>query len=172
MSTTKLKAMRKKELQNAAKILHIEDMRILRLPDAGVKKYSQQIFQKGLAYAKKIQPEVVLSFGPHGISGHYDHITVGVQAKKIAKKVGARFYAVILPPNVAKNALAYFRTRRSAGHYASDISFQKLSIRVSIDPKVEKRAIRAHLLAFLISQCVNYLKLNILLDSMFILKEV
>ena len=88
---------------------------------------------------------MVLSFGPNGISGHYDHITVGVQAKKIAKKIGARFYAVTLPPKVAKNALAYFRTRRSAGHYASDISFQKLSIRVSIDPKVKKRAIRAHL---------------------------
>lgn len=36
---------------------------------------------------RRVEPEIVITFGPDGISGHMDHITVGKAATKAFKKL-------------------------------------------------------------------------------------
>lgn len=139
-----LKKIRKKELLKSAKILHIEDVRIVGIPDAKVKLHKERMRNAGAKYAKQVSPDAIVSFASDGISGHFDHVTAGVVAKKIARDLKIPFFAATLPPKVAKHALAHLRARRHAGHYKSQIVFEKPSLRIPINKAIKKKAIRAH----------------------------
>ena len=91
-ATDQLAALAKKkvsaaELLKAAKILKIDKVIFLGLPDAAVKENAKKFFEKALPIVKKIAPDHILSFGPDGMTGHLDHITVGRVARRVAKKL-------------------------------------------------------------------------------------
>lgn len=141
---SQLKKLRRKELKRAAKFLHIKPVLNLALPDGKLKNYQKIIFQKGLAFAKKHRPDFMISFGQDGISGHIDHITAGKIAKQIAKKLNIPFIAAALPPSITKKALKWLATRRKAGHYVKSVIYKKPNIKIVIDNKIKKKALRIH----------------------------
>lgn len=144
VSLARMKHRRKRELLAAANVLHIRQVVILGLPDAGVRRHGAQLYRRGLAVARKLRPDVIMSFGPDGISGHYDHITVGLAAKQIARALRLPFAAAALPPQIRRAALAYPVSRRYAGHYKNAIRFQKPTLTVRINPAVKRRALSCH----------------------------
>jgi LmbE family N-acetylglucosaminyl deacetylase len=73
-----LKAVREKELDAAGRELGLTETRCLDYPDGGLADIDSQTLV-GLAseLITELDPDVVITFGPDGLSGHPDHIAVG-----------------------------------------------------------------------------------------------
>jgi LmbE family N-acetylglucosaminyl deacetylase len=73
-----LKAVREKELQSAGNALGLTEARCLDYPDGGLAAIDSQILrQVASKLIAEMDPDVVLTFGPDGFSGHTDHMAVG-----------------------------------------------------------------------------------------------
>jgi len=72
-----LARIREAELRAAAKILGIHDLRLLRSPDGGLATADATELIARIAQAvRQIRPQVVVTFGPDGATGHPDHIAI------------------------------------------------------------------------------------------------
>ena len=153
ISDAALKRIRKEELFNAAKILKIDKVIFLGLPDAAVKENVKKLFKKVLPVIRKIAPEYILSFGPDGVSGHWDHITVGKVARRIAKKLKVPMAAFTISDarifstngNIGKK---FFLARRKFGKYAGIPKHRKGDIKIKVDAATKRRAMRSHVSQF------------------------
>ena len=73
-----LRAVREKELDAAGTELGLTETRCLEYPDGGLSEIDSQILVKlASELLSEIDPDVVITFGPDGFSGHPDHIAVG-----------------------------------------------------------------------------------------------
>jgi len=139
-----VKQLRKKELQAAARFLSISKLYIIGLPDGTISTYKKILFRKGLKIARHYRPDFILSFGPDGISGHKDHIATGHIAETVARRLKVPFIAFALPPRLQRSALGWLKTRRKSKHYAASLHFKKPDLRVAIEARVKKKALRYH----------------------------
>ena len=74
---------RESELRTAGFVLGIRNIYFLDYIDGELDKLdTAQIAGKIIEIMKKVQPEVVITFGPDGITGHPDHITIGRAATR------------------------------------------------------------------------------------------
>lgn len=103
---------RRAELLKAAKILGVKKVYFLGFKDGTLSnnlyhKLASKIEKK----LKKLKPETIITFEPHGISGHIDHITVSfvttfvVQKLKFVKKL---YYYCILSSERRREPGDYF----------------------------------------------------------------
>jgi len=68
---------REGELRSAAAVLGIREVSVLGYPDGGVDQVEAGIAIRDIvSHIRRIQPHVVLSFGPEGAYGHPDHIAI------------------------------------------------------------------------------------------------
>lgn len=68
---------REKELQKAANILGIDHIRLLAHRDGTLDKIPTEILAQEIKeYIDDFHPQIVITFPPHGISGHPDHIAI------------------------------------------------------------------------------------------------
>src|SRR5262245_54475539 len=104
-SSHQLKLQRRKELLAASKYLKVAELLMGGLPDAEMGKKSNQdtFFKRLLPFAKKLRPDLIISFGRDGISGHVDHISAGKVAKQVARKLKIPFLAFSAPPELHKS---------------------------------------------------------------------
>jgi LmbE family N-acetylglucosaminyl deacetylase len=73
-----LKAVREKELDAAGIELGLTETRCLDYPDGGLADIDMQtLIALASELISEIDPDVVITFGPDGFSGHSDHIAVG-----------------------------------------------------------------------------------------------
>jgi LmbE family N-acetylglucosaminyl deacetylase len=73
-----LTSIREKELDAAGIELGLTETRCLDFPDGGLTEIDSQILVRlVLELLSEIDPDVVITFGPDGFSGHADHIAVG-----------------------------------------------------------------------------------------------
>jgi LmbE family N-acetylglucosaminyl deacetylase len=73
-----LKDVREKELEAAGKELGLTETRCLDYPDGGLSDIDSQILVRLASdLISEIDPDVVITFGPDGFSGHPDHKAVG-----------------------------------------------------------------------------------------------
>ena len=100
-----LPVVRESELRCACAALRLEPPRLLdyadsRLADADPEQITAQI----MTIVNEIHPQVLLSFGPDGLSGHSNHIAVGqcaAQAYARAVEIAA-LYTIAVPRTLAK----------------------------------------------------------------------
>lgn len=144
ISENQLKKIRFRELKRSGKIIHLEKIWVLGLPDGGIKKHAAEIYNRSLRLAQKIKPEAILSFGPDGISGHWDHVIMGRIAKKIARKLSLPLFAFTLSPKITSGASMWLKNRRQANWYLKKISFKKPGFKIHINSQIKKRAIKSH----------------------------
>jgi LmbE family N-acetylglucosaminyl deacetylase len=73
-----LTRIREAELRAAAEILGIRGLSLLRYPDGGLAAADPGALIARIAQAvRQIRPQVVVTFGPDGATGHPDHIAIG-----------------------------------------------------------------------------------------------
>jgi len=78
---------RAQELENAAKIIKIQKIDFLNYPDGELDEANfDELAQKLVAKINEYQPELILTFGHEGISGHRDHIAISKAAIEAAKQ--------------------------------------------------------------------------------------
>ncbi len=145
VSETRLKAIRKQELMQAARFLKASRVYPLNLPDGKLRSLGQRLFGEGLRIARKINPDAILSFGRFGMSGHLDHIAVGQAARRIAAKLRIPLFTLTLPSKLVPDFVARIKRRRRNPHYTrARPFFEKPGVRVSVDSKIKLRAARYH----------------------------
>ncbi len=83
-------AIRERELRAAAAIMGIRNIYLLGYMDAELYKADiNEVAGKIADIMRQVEPEIVITFGPDGISGHTDHITMGKAATRAFKKLAA-----------------------------------------------------------------------------------
>jgi N-acetylglucosamine malate deacetylase 2 len=101
---------REAELRRAAAILGIQDIYFLGYIDADLDKAPlEEVTDKVLDIMQRLQPAVVITFGPDGVSRHPDHIAMGKAAtaaynKYATKEKQAKLYYVTVPASLVPNS--------------------------------------------------------------------
>ncbi len=139
----KVKNLRKIELTRAARFLHISKTFLLDLPDGKVLQKRRKMYLLVKIIAKKIKPDVIISFGKDGISGHLDHISAGMVARKLSQLLGISLYTFGLPPRFLKKAKTWLLARRRAPHYMKghSLKFTRPKIRIKIDSRIKRKSL-------------------------------
>jgi len=99
-----LPIVRERELRCACAALGIQPPRLLDYPDGHLTEADpERVIAEILAVVRQVHPQVLLSFGPDGLSGHPDHILVGQWAAEVfhrSEDVAAR-YTLAVPQSLA-----------------------------------------------------------------------
>lgn len=145
VTQVQLKRIRKQELLAVSKLLKVKKVLVLSLPDTGVAQHKKALHEKLLSAVLKIKPEVIVGFGPDGISGHHDHIAAGEVALRVAKKFKLPYLAFTRPPKLQTGkAKHWFRRRRKHGLYVEDFEYAAADYIVPIEPAIKRRALLKH----------------------------
>ncbi|MFH0829282.1 MAG: PIG-L deacetylase family protein [Candidatus Kerfeldbacteria bacterium] len=144
ISERSLAAIRRKELRTACKLLGVNKLHQCSFPDGMLRRHEARVLKKAERVARIHTPDIILGFGPDGISGHCDHITVHRIAKRIAKRMRIPFYQCSLPPNALRTAHRWLTKRRHSRAYRPNIKRTVPAFRIRIDPKIKLRALRCH----------------------------
>lgn len=145
VSDAALKKMRKAELLAAAKILRVDTVLFLGFPDAKVRDHRKKLYEKCLPLAERARPDYILSFGPDGMSAHWDHITVGSVALKVARKLKIPTYAFTVSDEFKRTGrVETLLGRRKFGSYAGIPKHRKWNAKVKVEIAVKHRAMRSH----------------------------
>ena len=100
-----LPAVRERELHSACVALNIQPPRLLDYADGHLQEAeTETMIVQILSVALEVRPQIWLSFGPDGLSGHPDHIAVGQWAFKAflrAEEIAA-LYTVAVPRSLAQ----------------------------------------------------------------------
>ena len=80
LSGEEMGEVRYKEMLNVAKALDLTGMKVCDLPDSGLKEIDPRVIEKVIRNEiRRLEPEVIVSYPVHGISGFHDHlITHGI----------------------------------------------------------------------------------------------
>jgi LmbE family N-acetylglucosaminyl deacetylase len=140
-----LKKIRKNELLAAGKILKIDEIIFLGMPDAAVRANEKKLFKKSLPVIARVKPDYILSFGPDGMSGHWDHITVGKVALRIGRKLKIPVLAFTRSPEFSHLRAKAFIARRKFGSYIDGAPIhRKGNIKIKVDAAIKRRAWSNH----------------------------
>jgi len=100
-----LPSVREQELRCACAALGIEPPHILDYQDGHLNEVDpKQLIAHILEVMQQVRPQVMLSFGPDGLSGHSDHVTIGCCAAETFRQAEdvAALYAIAVPGSVAE----------------------------------------------------------------------
>jgi len=128
------------ELQCACQVLGLLPPIILGFPDGHLQESDKNLLvQEISSIVQRINPQILLSFGPDGLSGHPDHIIIGQTASEIFENDSEidLLYQVAIPASVAQNlGMQQIRTVKD-----SEISLA-IDVTSVLDLKME--AIKCH----------------------------
>jgi LmbE family N-acetylglucosaminyl deacetylase len=129
---------RERELRQAAEHLGIE-VHFLGYPDGELAQTKPEALLETIAcWIDLVQPQVILTFGPEGVSGHPDHVTISyivTQAYDLTYKKGLLFYIHPSEATVLGCGVSSSRTENGQPLVEIDISGYKLD---------KVRAIQSH----------------------------
>jgi LmbE family N-acetylglucosaminyl deacetylase len=84
-----LARVRTTELEQALELLGVDEHIWLDYPDGGCEQVdTTEAVERIRAIALDVQPDTVLTFGPDGMTGHGDHISVGAWTQAAVKGIG------------------------------------------------------------------------------------
>jgi len=85
-----LRSIREEELEASAKELGIKDVLFLNFKDGTLSNnLYHQVAEKLQEQLEKIDPEILITLEPHGVSGHLDHIAVSFITTYVFKKLSS-----------------------------------------------------------------------------------
>ena len=100
-----LPAVRERELRCACAALGIQPSRLLDYADGHLQEAdTETMIAHILSVVNEVKPQILLSFGPDGLSGHPDHIAVGQWASEAFRRAEgiAALYAIAVPRSLAQ----------------------------------------------------------------------
>lgn len=134
---------REAELRAAAAVLGIREVSVLGFPDGGVDQVATAVALGAIvAQIRRIQPDVIVTFGPEGAYGHPDHIAISQLATAALVCAADCGYRVVgepeidpLPPH--RTAKLHYLAWRKNKWDAYQAAFRKLT---SVVDGVERQA--------------------------------
>src|SRR5699024_9777278 len=83
VSKEEMGRIRFKEMQCVEKVLQLDDMTVLDLPDSGLREMDPRDIEDVIKeHIKKIKPDVLVTYAVHGISGFEDHLVMHAVGKR------------------------------------------------------------------------------------------
>lgn len=83
-SVEEMGRVRWRELRRAARVLELDGLTVLDLPDSGLKELDPREIERPIRKAiRRIQPAVVVTYAVHGISGFADHLVTHAAVKRV-----------------------------------------------------------------------------------------
>ncbi len=135
---------RLRELQKACKALAVRQHCVCQVPDGRLQQHRGQFTQAILRASKNFGADMVVSFGPCGITGHVDHIAAGKIGRTIARKLQVPFAAAVLSPTLQRAAKHFLASRRYNPHYLSTSRFVMPNLTIRINANAKRRALQCH----------------------------
>lgn len=79
---------RYKEMLEVEKVLNLSGMKVIDLPDSGLKELDPRIIEEIIEVEiKRIKPDTVVTYAVHGISGFHDHLVSHAVVKRVYVKL-------------------------------------------------------------------------------------
>ena len=83
-SVAEMGEVRYKEMLDVARVLDLTGMTVLVLPDSGLKEMDPREIETAIAaHIESVQPDVVVTYAVHGISGFFDHLVAHAVVKRV-----------------------------------------------------------------------------------------
>lgn len=143
MTTAQLKKQRHGELLSAAKFVGGASVRVARLPDGQVSRYEKKYLAFVRRAVKIARPDVILSFGPDGLTGHRDHITCWRVSRQVSRETKIPFFVATVPPKYRAKAAGWYVAGRVNPHYHRIHPYRVATTKVPVKAGL-KRAILKH----------------------------
>ena len=84
VSKAQMGAIRFNEMQCVEKVLDLDDITVLDLPDSGLKEMDPREIENAVKkHIQKVQPDVVVTYAVHGVSGFEDHLVTHAVVKRV-----------------------------------------------------------------------------------------
>lgn len=146
LDADRLAEVRHQELNNAAAELNISYAKTFRYPDGKVDEHEGEILTAVSTLWPEIEPEIIISFGLDGITGHKDHIAISRVAIKLAVQYKLPLAMFCIPDQISEEAQIWLKKRRrTMGHYEDNSTpFQKENITIPIDGEVKLKALKCY----------------------------
>ena len=159
MTEEELGRLREHELEDAARILGIDQLYVWNYPDGAVDQAPQdELLSVVLDVIRSFEPFTVVTFSPEGGTGHRDHVAmhrIATRAFHEAQKTMARppkeLYYRAVPAKILPELTAYRSQRqRTEGHYHENLVAEHNGdddlVRIDITPVlgIKERAALAH----------------------------
>ena len=79
------------EMRNVARILDLTDLTVLDLPDSGLKEMDPRDIERVIVeHIERVQPDVIVTYAVHGISGFHDHLVTHAVVKRAYVELAER----------------------------------------------------------------------------------
>ncbi len=145
LSEKELGKLRLNELKQVSELLNIDSLETLDFPDGQVSKYEAEILKRISPAIEKLQPDLLMSFGPDGITGHNDHIAMSKVAANLAKQYSLPLAIFAIPEQIRGTACEWLKTRRAnKNHYQEEFILCEGNISVQINSKIKLKALKLH----------------------------
>jgi N-acetylglucosamine malate deacetylase 2 len=84
LSVSQMGEIRYQEMLNVEKVLQLTGMTVLNLPDDGLKEMDPREIERVIEeHIKKIQPQIIVTYPVHGVSGFHDHLVTHAVVKRV-----------------------------------------------------------------------------------------
>lgn len=84
LSVEEMGEVRYREMLEVAKVLNLSGMRVLDLPDSGLKEMDPMEIEKVIKEEiERIKPDVIVTYAVHGVSGFHDHLVAHAVVKRV-----------------------------------------------------------------------------------------
>jgi len=84
LSVAEMGEVRLGEMRCVAKVLGLADLTVLDLPDSGLKDLDPRVIEAVVAdHIEHVQPEIVVTYAVHGVSGFHDHLVTHAVVKRV-----------------------------------------------------------------------------------------
>ena len=71
------------EMQRVAEVLNLTDLTVLDLPDSGLKDIDPRLIEQVvMEHSRRVRPNVLVTYGVHGVSGFADHLVTHAVVKR------------------------------------------------------------------------------------------
>jgi LmbE family N-acetylglucosaminyl deacetylase len=97
LSSGEFAMVRQREMEDACRVLGVREPLFLKCADQGIASVCRDSARAEIVrFLRKWKPDVVITFGPDGVSGHTDHVAIGGIATAAAREAGIRSLYYVL----------------------------------------------------------------------------
>jgi LmbE family N-acetylglucosaminyl deacetylase len=141
-----LAEVRRQELNSVLELLGVQknNIHIFTYPDTDVRSFCDQIKEKILALVNIEQPDLIMSFDEHGLTGHQDHVAIGGVARDIATELQLPLATFTLPAQLLIDNPNLFQKQQRHGKYISTIKFKEPNVVIEVDNNLKENALCLH----------------------------
>jgi len=84
LSVAEMAGVRYAEMQDVAEVLRLADLIVLDLPDSGLKELDPRVIEEVVTdHIEHMQPDILVTYAVHGISGFHDHLVTHAVVKRV-----------------------------------------------------------------------------------------